>query len=175
MTRPRATPSELLAVELNRRHIRDAAAKCAYAGVGLADMSKAMRGRQVNVNAFLRLCAAIQYDPCPQIPHPMIEPGEFQPLQFAMAFTIKQGLARDNDSQAAARMGCTETTVRRIKNAGPMTPSIVIKAAKYMISHPFSFMAIPVKKIFGADVSRETRRAEWVGGGELQSDGAPIS
>ena len=162
--RPNATPSERLAVELNRAGVHLAAGYCVKAGITLNDLRKAMTGKQIPVGSYLRLCAAMRFDPCPDLNHPMVEPGDFNALAFAMAFRIKRGLRRHDYEEAGDAMGVKPATVRRIEYGHPTSVSVMMKAAKYMQLHAFSWVSRPVSKNKGmsvpypspADVSRET-------------------
>jgi hypothetical protein len=162
--RPNASPSERLAVELNRIGAHLASGYCAKARITLNELRKAMTGKQVQVGSYLRICAAIGFDPCPDLPHPMVEPGDFNALAFAMAFRIKRGLRGHDYEEAGVAMGLKPATVRRIEYGNPTSVSVMIKSAKYMQLHAFSWVIRPVSKNKGmsvpypspADVSRET-------------------
>ena len=162
--RPNASPSERLAIELNRIGAHLASGYCAKAGITLNELRKAMTGKQIKVGSYLRICAAIGFDPCPDLPHAMVEPGEFNALAFAMAFRIKRGLRGHDYEEAGAAMGFKPATVRRIEYGNPTSVSVMMKAAKYMQLHAFSWVSRPVSKNKGmsvpypspADVSRET-------------------
>jgi hypothetical protein len=154
--RPNATPSERLAVELNRAGVHLAAGYCAKAGIGIDDLRRAITGKQVPVNAFLRLCAVMRWDPCPELAHPMIEPGDFNALAFAMAFHIKRGLRGHDYEEAGLAMGVKPATVRRIEYGDPTSVAVMIRAARYAGLHPFLYVNALKYMPKWHDVSRET-------------------
>jgi hypothetical protein len=91
----------------------------------------------------LRLCAAMQWDPCPELPHAMIPPGDFDFTFFSMAIFMKRGLNGHTEAQAAQIMNVSPHTVKRIEIAHRQSIGVVISGCKYLNLHPFSYALRP--------------------------------
>ena len=69
------SPREALALALDP--YGDVAQIAIRAGVSPRQMMNAQSGRPVATIAYLRICAAIGFDPLPAIPHPIPKPSDF--------------------------------------------------------------------------------------------------
>ena len=113
------------------------------AGVTDRQIMNAQSGRPVATIAYLRICAALQFDPCPALhgddPWQFPAPQTFMFPALAISFRVVRFLNLHTEVQAAASMQLSKSTVSRIENAHEMQIGVVLKACKYVNSHPFRF------------------------------------
>ena len=125
------------------------------AGVTARQYANAQLGRPVAVVPFLRICAAVGHDPCPDLPHPMIEPANFDPVLFGMAFKVARGLRGHSDRQAGAAIEASAATVCRIERGDSVFIGVLIRACRYVGVSPLGYCN-PLKIKQAEKASRET-------------------
>jgi hypothetical protein len=134
-------PREALAQALDP--YGDVARIAIRAGVTDRQIMNAQSGRPVATIAYLRICAAIKYDPSPDLhgdnPWHFPEPQTFQSAALAVAFRIRRGLNGHIEDDAAKLMHLSRSTVSRIENGHEMQIGVVLKACNYLNMHPFRF------------------------------------
>ena len=152
------SPREALALALDPHG--DVAKIAIRAGVSPRQMMNAQSARPVATVAYLRICAAIQFDPLPAIPHAIPEPSDFDFAFFSMAFRMKRGLNLHNDREAAKAIDVSATTVCRVERGDAMFIGVVLRACGYIGVHPWGYCAVPHPPVMRLDstVSRETLR-----------------
>lgn len=132
------SPREALAQALDP--YGDVANIAIRAGVSPRQMMNAQSGRPVATVAYLRICAAIRFDPAPELHSDewhWPEPQGFCFPQFAVGFRIRRNLKLHTEADAANAMGLSKSTVSRIENAHEMQIGVVLKACTYLGMHPF--------------------------------------
>ena len=138
----------------------DIAGIAVKAGVTARQMMNAQSARPVTTVAYLRICAAIRFDPAPDIPKYAAfpdTPSDFDFAFFSMAFWMKRGMNLHTDRQAAKLVGVSPSTICRIERGDAMFIGVVIRACKYIEIHPFGYFCVPNPPHVGAGVSRGTK------------------
>ena len=81
------------------------------AGITARQMANAIHARPVNAIAHLRLCAALGFDPLPQIPHPLVPPSDFDFVLLSLALRLKRRLLDQTQRECATAIGTSAKTV----------------------------------------------------------------
>lgn len=153
------SPREALAQALDP--YGDIARIAVAAGVSPRQMMNAQSARPVATVAYLRICAAIRFNPLSALPHIIPEPSDFDFAFFSMAFFIKRRLNGHNDREAAAAIEASATTVCRIERGDAMFIGVVLRACQYIGISPFGYFCVknpPIMRV-SANVPRETLNA----------------
>ena len=127
------------------------------AGVTDRQMMNAQSGRPVATIAYLRICAAIGYNPLPSIPYDTPQPSDFDFAFFSMAFRMKRALSGHSDRNAAEVVNISPSTICRIERADAMFIGVVLRACEYIGIHPWGYCAVinpPMPRL--SNVPRET-------------------
>jgi hypothetical protein len=153
------TPRERLAAFLQAKGIKATAEFAHKAGITTRHAANALTGRPVATVPYLRICAALGFDPLPELSYRIPEPADFDFAFFAMGFKIARGLKGDKDRTAADAIGgISASTICRIELAHIMGIGVVLRACRYIGLHPFGYLRVPQAAVFGlkTDVSRGT-------------------
>lgn len=133
------SPTRLLATELTQRGANLQGGYGTMAGITTRQLANAICGRPLCAVAYLRLCSALQFDPCPELLHPPIVPADFDFAYFAMGFRISRGLRGHTHKQAADAIGVSPSTVCRIEAGKVMFIGVVTRACAYIGMSPFGY------------------------------------
>lgn len=137
------TPRTSLARAFARIDQDQIPAVASAAGVSPRQVSNLIVGRPVKANAFLRLCAALNHDPLPELPHsPLIYPANFDHAMMAMGCKIKRGLNGHDLDAASKAIGFSRATISRVENAHVMSIGVVLKVCAYIGVHPFNYFQL---------------------------------
>jgi hypothetical protein len=149
------TPRERLAAFLQAKGIKATAEFAHKAGITTRHAANALTGRPVATIPYLRICAVLKFDPCPELPYRMPEPADFDFAFFAMGFKMARWLKGDAETKAASAIHIKESTLDGIELGHAMYIGVVLRSCQYIGKSPFSFFRGPVPYL---DVSRETLR-----------------
>jgi len=148
---PRERLAGALAVQTN---LGDVAKR---AGVSPRELVNAINARPVNTIAFLRIAAAIGFDPCPELPHDLAVPADFSFDFFGMGLFMRRGLSKHSDREAAKFIGVAPSTICRIERGDTVSIGVVLRACAYIGLSPFSYLISAIKQQnTKGNVSRET-------------------
>jgi hypothetical protein len=117
------------------------------AGVGVKTIARATSGGHISTDEYLRLCAAIEFDPMAGFGpayygrHSSFpEPADFDFGFFALALQLRQRLNRHSDNAASRLIGIKGGSLARLK-AGYREPvGSVLRACVYIQVHPFGYL-----------------------------------
>jgi hypothetical protein len=123
-------------------------------------MANAIAARPVGAVAFLRICAAIRFDPTPELLHPIPEPSDFDFGVFSLAFRLRRYLMGHNEKQAAKALGVFPGTIRHLERGDVALIGVVLRGCQFVGLSPFGYFKLlntPATQMrAGAHVSRET-------------------
>jgi hypothetical protein len=144
-----------LALVLEQYESRELGRIAKQARVSTRQMGNAWAARPVETGAYLRICAAINYDPCPDLRQPTtIEAdGNFDPVLFAIGVRLVRALKHHSLREAATEMDVGAATVDRLEQADTMSVGTVLKACNYIGTHAYSYLHKIEKKEREASLS----------------------
>jgi len=147
------SPRDALADALSCFTRAQAGAIAKKAGVTVRQAANAICGRPVETISYLRICTALEFDPLPEIPHPLLgEPSDFIFGLFGSAFAIRRRLQNLTHRNAGQAIASAAATVVRIERGDVMSIGVVLRACRWLDMHPYGYCTPCLPK-----VSRETR------------------
>ena len=148
-TSPRERLAGALAVQTNLGNV------ALKAGVAPRAMLNASMARPVNTVAYVRIAAAIGFDPSPELEHVRIPPSDFSFALFAMGFFVRRGANRHSDRAAAKLIDVSPSTISRIERGDVMSIGVVLRGCRYIGLHAFGYCGLQ-DFLKHSEVSRET-------------------
>jgi DNA-binding XRE family transcriptional regulator len=154
-TSPREALAEVLGAIRQSDDLITLAQIATTAGITSRQMANALHARPVNAVAHLRLCAALGFDPLPEIPHPMVSPADFDFVVLSLALRLRRRLNNQTQRECAKAVGTSAKTIVDMERARAHSIGVLLRTCVYVGVHPFGYFR-PVKVPI---VSRETVRS----------------
>lgn len=134
------TSNEQLTWYLEQKRESNAGSLAAKAEISHYQASNAIKGRPVSAIAYLRIAAAIGFDPLPSVQRNHVELQDFRFQIFALAFARKRASVAHTVRATSAVTGLSIATISRLEHGDPMHIGVVLAGCEYIESHPFDFM-----------------------------------
>ena len=131
------------------------------AGVPELSISLARAGRPVTADAFLRICAALPFDPAPDIRNAPAGPviGDFDHRTLGLGIRAKRFANKHSIRDGAKAIGVSVTTLSHMENGIPVSIENVLKGCRYVGAHPLGYVLHVKQRLNSLENNEASKRS----------------